>query len=112
MDTYIAGIVRWVNEIGIQTDISCDGQGKKSPSLILRNTDDAAILDACLILLSDSAWRYEIPHFKYPRQPGKGISRKRTLFHRGWLLDVAEKLHEKRKELSQLIIKMRKIQNR
>jgi hypothetical protein len=109
MDTYIAGIVRWVNEIGIQTDISCDGHGKRNPSLSLRNNDDATILDSLLVLLSASAWRFENPFLKFPMQPGRGISKKRSLHHRGWLLNVAEKLHEKKDDLYQLVVKMRKI---
>ena len=35
MDTYISEIVRWVNEVGIPTDLSCDGYGRKNPSVIL-----------------------------------------------------------------------------
>jgi hypothetical protein len=111
MDAYISGIVRWVNEIGIPTELSCDGHGKKNPSVTLKNKRDAAILDAILVLLSDSAWRFENPHFKYPRQPGRGISKKRPLFHRGWLLDVAEKLHEKKHGLRPLVVAMRRLKS-
>ncbi|MFT5730206.1 MAG: hypothetical protein ACI8PB_004384 [Desulforhopalus sp.] len=109
MDTYLAGMVRWVNSIGIKTDISCDGHGRRNPSLTLNDKNDAVILDACLVLLSDSAWRFESPCLKYPQQPGRGLSKKRNVFHRGWLLNVAEHIQSKQKQLAVLVEQMREV---
>lgn len=35
LDTFISGVVRQVNRLGIQTEYSCDGQGKRYPSLVM-----------------------------------------------------------------------------
>ena len=59
MDTYMAGIVRWLNEIGISTDISCDGHERRPPRLCLRNRKDACFVNACLALLSGNDWRFQ-----------------------------------------------------
>ncbi len=109
MDTYIAGIVRWINETGIPTDISCDGHGRRNPSVCLRNKKDATVFDSCLVLISEGAWRYEGTFLKYPTQPGRGISKKRNLFHRGWLLDAAEKLYDNQQVFKKLVPLMRQI---
>jgi len=40
MDPYISGIVRWLNALGIETIRSCDGHGKKSPNIILKDPSE------------------------------------------------------------------------
>ena len=107
MDTYMAGIVRWLNEIGIFTDISCDGHERKPPSLCLRNKQDACIVNACLALLSGNVWRFQDNRLTCRQMVRNGFSNNNPRFRRYWLLDVAEKLHEKKNELQELVVKMR-----
>lgn len=107
MDTYMAGIVRWLNEIGIYTEISCDGHERNSPSLGLRYKKDACIVNACLALLSGNDWRFIDNRLICSQPLRRGMRDKKPLYSRYWLLDVAEKLHEKKNDLKELVDKMR-----
>jgi len=41
LDTYISGVVRQVNRLGIQTEYSCDGHEKRKPFLVMPKGDAA-----------------------------------------------------------------------
>lgn len=90
MDTFMAGIVRWLNEIGITTEFSCDGHGKRKNKLKLINQNQNHVLDACLSVLSDGCWRYIENSIENTKMTSKG---NKPIFERRWLLDVAEKIY-------------------
>ena len=59
MDTYMAGLVRWINQVGISTTCSCDGRdGRRnhSPSI---ETKDIAGLDEPVAQLNDIIYYLE-----------------------------------------------------
>ena len=59
MDTYMAGIVRWVNAAGIRTTHSCDGHSpheRRGPILDLADVSKKVPLNYFLRLVSDGEW--------------------------------------------------------
>lgn len=117
LDPYIAGIVRWCTAIGIRTAMSCDGHGKRYPSLYFNRGehDYAAILDTCLTLLSHGTWQFR---HAYGERSGHLLLRNRArerstaqelrekTLQRDWLLDVAEALYQHQDELRGLVQQM------
>jgi len=50
IDLYVRGIVRWLNELGIYTNLSCDGHGKRPASIYLTtplNRQQMHVLEMC-----------------------------------------------------------------
>ena len=101
MDTYMAGVVRWLNASGLQTFISCDGHGRRAPyievaardvdrttNLIGRASDNQLLYDGRHILLANPSAR---PSSLGRRKDSAPPSRRWP--HRRQLLDLAEQLH-------------------
>ena len=114
MDTYMAGIVRWVNAAGIETTFSCDGHGYIKPQLKPRKQSQAAPLNYFLNLVSHGDWRFHVRQFQFLQGDEhidvRGRRDWRRLrqttepnYDRAWLLDVAEKIHQRRDSLRQLV---------
>ncbi|OEH86083.1 hypothetical protein BHU72_14235 [Desulfuribacillus stibiiarsenatis] len=111
MDTYMAGIVRRVNEIGLRTDFSCDGHGTRRPRLSFYNKSDAIIFDCCLQLLSNQEWSYKSNYeiCRNQRNALRHIRDPRTRsiierdFSREWLLDIAEALYTHKAALQRVV---------
>lgn len=109
MDTYMAGIVRWLNIVGIETAGSCDGHATKEPYLWVGECQ-GALLDYCLQVLSSSRkWR-----FSNCREITKHVirnNRPRSVpdYDRNWLLDVGEEVHRRQKSLTELVVAAKKI---
>jgi hypothetical protein len=114
LDPYIAGIVRWCSAIGIKTAMSCDGHGKRYPSLYFHRGEQhyATILDSCLALLSNGRWLFK---YNYQAAGGRLMIRhssaemrdvaplKERRFEQYWLLDVAEALYRNQYVLRDLV---------
>jgi hypothetical protein len=88
MDTYMAGVVRWLNAHGIDTSISCDGHGRKLPWLELRWGADGAVVNDLARALTNGRLAYEGDQFNVTDVP---LPKR---FPRELLLEFAEKLHE------------------
>lgn len=127
LDPYIAGTVRWCAAIGIPTAMSCDGHGRRHASLWFQKGDEQypVLLDACMALLSSGKWQF---HYQYQsasghfmirpshqelrecqqerRERGREHGRERV-YDQGWLLDVAEALHDHQDLLSDVVRSMK-----
>ena len=105
MDTYIAGIVRWTNAIGIKTCNSCDGHGTHPAFIQIRSSDDETVFINCLNLLSRGRWKYENRRLFH----SAASTRMRQIHNdRLWLLDVAEKLYQNMETLKSYIVETHK----
>lgn len=100
MDTYMAGIIRWINNIGIKTSNSCDGHGQCNPTIRVEDRTQKILLDSCLQLLSNGTWQYERNFIKRITPVHRNI---RTNQDRYELLDIAEKLYHNMEALSNYI---------
>lgn len=111
MDTYLAGIIRWVNEIGLITWCSCDGHDRKLPHIYFKYPDDVRIFNACLRAISiDNKWSFIVSKEPLREKRDKGIIRNKG-YRLGddkiWLLDIAEELFNKRNEIIEFIDKIK-----
>lgn len=112
MDTYMAGIVRWVNAAGIETTFSCDGHGYQKAEMNLRQRHQELCLNYFLQCVSNGQWRFRNRCFlKGDERPNTNRRvgwRQLALtnapdYDRSWLLDVAEKIHLHQNLLRQLV---------
>ncbi|MGI6621259.1 MAG: hypothetical protein ACOX35_07480 [Bacillota bacterium] len=99
MDTYMAGVVRWLNYIGIDTWCSCDGHGRERPWISVVEEKDADILCTVLETVSAGQWRYD-------RRRGRLVNEtvpEMGSYDRAWLFDLAEVLYGSRMQLRELV---------
>jgi hypothetical protein len=54
MDTYMAGIVRWLNYIGLSTTYSCDGHNTQTPVIAFVQSDGSIIFENILNIICPS----------------------------------------------------------
>ncbi len=54
MDTYMAGIVRWLNYIGLSTTYSCDGHNTQTPVIAFAQSDGSIIFENILNIICPS----------------------------------------------------------
>ncbi len=107
MDTHMAGLVRWLNQIGIGTELSCDGHGEKKPSFIAIDEESARL----------AAWllNFRVPQFnpsgktvKYAGAgPNPNAAKPAERLRR--MLDAAEWLAKNRDDLKVMVAAMRRV---
>lgn len=105
MDTYMAGLVRWLNCLGIHTSNSCDGHGRNCARLWCRDPNSAGIA-ACILNLSGQQFEQRdraILHLPITR------SRACSTIATKNLLDVAEWLHANQKQLSPIVLLLKSV---
>lgn len=126
LDTHMAGIVRWLNLVGIRTDFSCDGHydqhtGTRRKAYITCPTWEEARMAGSLIFLSGLLGERvvhrgdttvlipESTQTPPPRRRPNGelIYTARTKPHVRQLLEVAEWLHDNRERLSCMLPMLR-----
>lgn len=106
MDTYIAGLIRWLNQIGISTTCGCDGKRRsRSPWFEAKDDEEARLA----VWILNSREQYFVKNrkgvtFRSVNRLGQPIERKQ-------LLDLAEWLHDNKTELSELLKVMRRIRS-
>lgn len=100
MDTYVAGIIRWINKIGIETWNSCDGHERRNPTIQINDNNQKIILDSCLQLLSNGRWRYERNNIKRITSDQRNIQANQDRYE---LLNIAEKLYHNMEALGNYI---------
>ncbi|MCP8970849.1 M20/M25/M40 family metallo-hydrolase [Ectobacillus ponti] len=81
LDTYISGVVRELNRLGLFTILSCDGHGRRLPFVELASEKDTELAE--VLLLAAGVKRVQV-------RRGRTLA---MLTEREELLDVAEKLH-------------------
>ncbi|MBE1424841.1 hypothetical protein H4684_001480 [Desulfomicrobium macestii] len=95
MDTYMAGLVRWLNCLGIDTSYSCDGHGRNCARLECRDPNSASIA-ACILNLPGQQFEQRgRAIFQLPIAPSRTDS---TIAAKN-LLDIAEWLHANQNQL-------------
>ena len=103
MDTFMAGIVRWVNGAGRATSYSCDGHNRNIAELVFMARRDEILFDYFLRVVSGDRWKYRQGQLlgvrQFPRQD-LGFPRSDS---RHWLLEVAEKIFTKMDMLRQFV---------
>jgi hypothetical protein len=90
MDTYMAGVVRWLNALGVRTHISCDGHRRRAPYIEVMAKHQPATAE----LISWGSSERLVYDGRYITRSGQRRGRG------GWparqhLLDLAERLHER-----------------
>jgi hypothetical protein len=103
MDAYMAGVIRWLNFIGIRTLVSCDGHGVAVPWISTMSQEDAHSLSRCLETLSAGQWRYD----PATRRLINVLVRGRRNYDRAWLFDLAEALYRSRVQLREMVAALR-----
>ena len=65
VDTYMAGIVRWLNFAGIETSGSCDGHsGVRRPHLNFADQKKEPLFDYFLAIISNDNWHFRNREFR------------------------------------------------
>jgi hypothetical protein len=103
MDTYMAGLVRWLNYIGLSTTYSCDGHNRKAPVITFAQAEGLIMFESMLKILSAGS------RFLIRQRDSHSISfsNRRTDNNRDYdrssLLLLAEMLHRRKDDFSKLI---------
>ncbi|WP_096200012.1 hypothetical protein [Bacillus sp. FJAT-45350] len=97
LDTYISGLVRWLNAIGFTTTICCDGHNRTPAHIGFKNREaETRILNYSLSLVTNQTWSCS-PRGHFRIRTTNEDNRSRTERpKRELLLDLAEALYEKR----------------
>ena len=107
MDTHMAGLVRWLNQVGIGTELSCDGHGEKKPFFIAVD-EDSARLAAWLLNFRASQFNQSGKMVKYAGSgPNPNAAKPAERLKK--MLDVAEWLAKNREDLKVMVAAMRKV---
>lgn len=94
MDTYMAGIVRWLNAAGLSTMHSCDGHLQWMPELWLSDRSDGPLLDFVIQRFSGRRLKHLHPHIRPARPTSMRQANSEAADERAWLLDLAEQFHD------------------
>jgi len=98
MDTYMAGVVRWLNCLGIETTFSCDGHERNQAHFQCVDPSSARIA-VCILNLSGQQFRQQGQRVYQQEAP----PRARSTIGVKTLLDVAEWLHSNQEHLSSAV---------
>jgi hypothetical protein len=102
MDPYIGGIVRSINKLGFNTNLSCDGHGVRNNRITLTNRRKSYALDACIRVISKGKYGFENSSVVKTKRPMKKMGRQEEIDRR-FLLDIAELLHKNTRLLEKLL---------
>jgi hypothetical protein len=107
MDTYMGGLVRWLNQVGISTELSCDGHGEKKPHFVAVD-EESARLAAWLLNFRASQFNQSGKTVKYAGSgPNPNAAKPAERLKK--MLDVAEWLAKNREDLKVMVAAMRKV---
>jgi len=107
MDTHMAGLMRWLGQVGIATESSCDGHGEKKPFFIAVDEDNAR-LAAWLLNFRATQFNQSGKTVKYAGSgPNPNATKPADRLKR--MLDVAEWLAKNREDLKNMLAAMRKV---
>jgi hypothetical protein len=92
MDSYISGVIRWLNALGFNTLRSCDGHGKRHPNIILADSSQEPSLSDLLKLASNGRIMMRDSNLIEIGRSDRGGPRFPKPFQ---LLELAESLHSR-----------------
>jgi hypothetical protein len=95
MDTYMGGLVRWLNALGIETTFSCDGH-RRNHARLECNDKNTARIAACILNLSGQKFQQQDRRILQSRNTPPTASLTAEVKD---LLDVAEWLHTNQEQL-------------
>jgi len=107
MDTYMAGLMRWLGQVGIATELSCDGHGEKKPFFIAVDEDNAR-LAAWLLNSRAPQFNQSGKTVKYAGS-GPNPAATKPADRQKKILDFAEWLAKNREDLKAMLAAMRKV---
>jgi hypothetical protein len=107
MDTHMGGLVRWLGQVGIATEQSCDGHGEKRPSFITVD-EEGARLAAWLLNFRAPQFTQSGKTVKYAGAP-PNPSASKPAERLKKMLDIAEWLAKNRDDLRAVIASMRRV---
>lgn len=107
LDTYMAGLVRWLNLVGIATVLSCDGHGDRRPSFVTAD-EEGARLAAWLLNFRAPQFTQSGRTVKYAGS-GPNPAATKPAERQRRMLDVAEWLAKNREDLKAMVAAMRRI---
>lgn len=102
MDPLMAGLVRWLNLVGIETSFSCDGHGRNYARLECRDVNSARIA-ACILNLSGQQFQQQGRRISQVQNSPSSVSSTADAIN---LLDVAEWLHTNQVQLASTVQSM------
>lgn len=105
MDTYMGGLVRWLNVLGIETTFSCDGHGRNHARLKCRDQKSSRIA-ACILNLSGQQFQQQGLWISQSRNTPPTASLTAEVKD---LLDVAEWLHTNQKQLASTVQSLKSV---
>jgi hypothetical protein len=108
MDPYMAGIVRWLNKIGLQTTFSCDGHGQRPPRIEFSNHKESRLAVWVLVATGINVRTQNRNLLFSDQNNDPDIPLQRT-FDRGKLLNISEWIHDNMEALSETAKRMRQI---
>jgi hypothetical protein len=107
MDTYMGGLVRWLNQVGIGTESSCDGHGERKPSFSTVD-EESARLAAWLLNFRSPQFTQTGKTVKYAGSgPNPNATKPADRLKK--MLDVAEWLAKNREDLKEMLAAMRRV---
>ena len=102
LDTYISGLIRWLNSIGFTTKICCDGHDRRPAYIGFENRElETQLLNYCLKLLTNNEWGCSPRGYIDIRRTADNRRTKRANRYR--LLDLAELIYENRTALKEFV---------
>ena len=103
----MAGLVRWLNQVGIGTELSCDGHGEKKP-FFMAVDEESARLAAWLLNFRATQFNQSGKTVKYAGSgPNPNAAKPADRLKK--MLDVAEWLAKNREDLKNMLAAMRKV---
>lgn len=107
LDTHLAGLVRWLNQVGIATEASCDGHLERRPSFTAAD-EDGARLAAWLLNFRAPQFNQAGRTVKYAGSgPNPAATKPADRLRK--MLDVAEWLAKNRDDLREMVAAMRRV---
>ncbi len=116
MDTYMGGIVRWLNALDIHTSFSCDGHWSQPAVIEIRDGMERQLALWLLegfgcshIRASERAILFRIPRPSSDRTPIRRVRNRSPRHDIRVLLDIAEWLHDHQEQFKELLKMMREV---
>ena len=103
----MAGLVRWLNQVGIGTELSCDGHGERKPQFIAVD-EESARLAAWLLNFRATQFNQSGKTVKYAGS-GPNPNASKPADRQKKMLDVAEWLAKNRDDLKSMLSSMRRV---
>ncbi|WP_209121155.1 hypothetical protein [Alkalihalobacillus sp. BA299] len=103
LDTYISGLIRWLNSVGFRTTICCDGHDRRPALIGFKNRElEPLLLNSCLNLITKNEWGCS-PRGNLTVKEKEGNRVRMVKSSRYRLLDLAELIYENRTVIKEFV---------